>query len=473
MRTWIDRHTIAEVFLTVSGANRDVLEQAPRDRTKHVAMGIVLASVALIAVGSASYAFYLALHMPVLIAVLGGLVWGLIILNLDRWLVVSTPRLKRWWWTIAMALPRFGLAVLIGAVVSTPLTLAIFSGEIDTEIQVMAAEDEDRFTEQLAADSRYQQLPELRQRIGELQADLADGVSENDVLQDPAVADLQRRLDAVTTQYDAAEAAVVCETEGTCGSGAAGVGPAAAQKVEIRDRLLGERDALTQQLEAMKAQVREQLGQEEGTRSADQRAQLEALEAQVAGTQADMDAEIAAHQEAVGDSDGILARLSALSRIEEDDPALGRAHTLLFWFMTAIECLPILFKTMLSLAPPTLYETLVKLEDEKAEQRARLRLQTEYEEAETLARSALAAAEARAARTLEAESKATGMVLGAQLAVTRDGVRRWRDEQLGRSPSSRGGPVDLGKPSPVPAARNEADLDAFLDDLDSDLAPSS
>ncbi len=114
---------------------------------------------------------------------------------------------------------------------------------------------------------------------------------------------------------------------------------------------------------------------------------------------------------------------------------LHTAHLLLFLFMTALECLPIIFKTMLALAPPSLYERLVLLEEEKAEQRMRLRLQTEYEEAETLARSALAAAEARAARTLEAESRATGMVLDAQLDVTRNGVRRWRDEQLGATTS--------------------------------------
>jgi len=88
---------------------------------------------------------------------------------------------------------------------------------------------------------------------------------------------------------------------------------------------------------------------------------------------------------------------------------------------------------MLALGPPSLYERLVTLDEEKAEVRVRLRMQTELEEAETLARSALAAAEARAARTLEAESKATGMVLDAQLSVTRAGVRQWRDEQLGRS----------------------------------------
>ena len=99
--------------------------------------------------------------------------------------------------------------------------------------------------------------------------------------------------------------------------------------------------------------------------------------------------------------------------------------------MTALECLPILFKTMLALGPPSLYERLLKLDEEKVEERLKLRMQTEYEEAEVLAKSALAAAEARAARTLEAESRATGMVLEAQLDVTRAGVERWRDEQIG------------------------------------------
>ena len=37
---------------------------------------------------------------------------------------------------------------------STPLTIAVFSAEIGTEVQEMAAEEEDAFTRQLAEDSR-------------------------------------------------------------------------------------------------------------------------------------------------------------------------------------------------------------------------------------------------------------------------------------------------------------------------------
>ena len=142
----------------------------------------------------------------------------------------------------------------------------------------------------------------------------------------------------------------------------------------------------------------------------------------------------------------MLARLTALGRIQDGDSSLTTAHLMLFLFLTAIECLPIIFKTMLALAPPSLYERLVALDEERAEAKVRLRMQTEYEEAETLARSSLAAAEARAARTLEAESRATGMVLDAQLAVTQADVDRWRDDQLGR--------------------RADADLESLLRDPD-------
>src|SRR3954449_10448173 len=176
------RRALADLLLTVSGASRDVLRDAPKERTKQVAMGAVLCSTAAIAAVSAAYALHIALHLPVVFAVLGGLAWGLVILNLDRWLIVSSPRLKTKLGTLAMALPRVLLAVLIGAVISTPLTLAIFSAAIGTEVKVMAAEEESTFNQQLADDSRYQQLPALREQIQGLQDDLADGVTDADVI---------------------------------------------------------------------------------------------------------------------------------------------------------------------------------------------------------------------------------------------------------------------------------------------------
>ncbi|NEM05468.1 DUF4407 domain-containing protein [Geodermatophilus normandii] len=442
---FLSRAALSEHLLTVAGANREVLREAPKERGKQVAMGAVLLSTAGLAVVSASYALHIALHLWVPVAVLGGLVWGLVILNLDRWLVVSSPRLEHWWSTLFMALPRVVLAVLIGAVVSTPLTLAVFSAEIGTEVQVMAAEAEDEFNQRMQDDSRTAEVEAGQARIAELEADLADGVTQDDVNEAPAVVDMQRRLDEVTARYEAAETAYNAEIDGTGGTGDQGFGPATDARRADRDRLRAERDELAGELEALKAQTFEQLQGEEAQKTVDQQNELADLRADVASLQQRLDAEAAAHEAAVDDSDGILARLTAMSRLEDGNPTLGTAHRLLFWFMTALECLPILFKTMLALGPPSLYERLLALGDEKVEERVKLRMQTEYEEAEVLAKSALGAAEARAARTLEAESRATGMVLDAQLEVTRQGVERWRDEQLAGTRRVNGHETDLVK----------------------------
>src|SRR3954451_15831347 len=205
------RRALAEQLLTVSGANRDVLRDAPKERTKQIAMGAVRASTAAIAAVSASCALHVALHLWVPFAVLGGLAWGLVILNLDRWLIVSAPRLKTKLGTLAMALPRVLLAVLIGAVISTPLTLAVFSAEINTEVKVMAAEEDDAFNRQMEADSRFADLPSWQERIQVLQADIAQPVTDADVNADPAVVALQAQLTQVTEAHNAAAAAYLCE----------------------------------------------------------------------------------------------------------------------------------------------------------------------------------------------------------------------------------------------------------------------
>src|SRR3954467_12008106 len=64
------RRALAEQLLTVSGASRDVLRDAPKERTKQVAMGAVLCSTAGIAAVSASYALHMAL--PLVVAIRGG-----------------------------------------------------------------------------------------------------------------------------------------------------------------------------------------------------------------------------------------------------------------------------------------------------------------------------------------------------------------------------------------------------------------
>src|ERR1700712_1544562 len=154
----------------LAGARLDVLQVAPGSRTKYVALGGVLLSTGGLAALSAAFAVHMALGAPWLIALAVGLGWGLVIVNLDRMLLVGMAHDASWLRNIAMAVPRIALAVLLGTVISTPLTLQVFSKEIDATIVTLQAEAADDFTTGLDADARYAQIPVLQKKIADEQA---------------------------------------------------------------------------------------------------------------------------------------------------------------------------------------------------------------------------------------------------------------------------------------------------------------
>ncbi|WP_432502792.1 DUF4407 domain-containing protein [Kineococcus arenarius] len=423
---------LSEFLITVSGANRAILDQVPGERTKQVALGGAVVMTAVLAALSAGVALHMAFDWPWWLAVPGAVGWGIAILNLDRWLIVSTPRLKRWYATLALALPRVALAVVIGAVVSTPLTLQIFHDEIDEHLAVQHRADLAAYEQALQEDPRYTNLEADEQRIRELQDLVNTRSTDAIVLNDPAVKDLREQLAAVDAEFQQAEKDVACEKEGTCGSGRAGVGPAAADKEARRDRLAAERQALTDQLAAKQVEVSATAAEELQARISDAEDELATLEEDVRETEAARDEEAAAHAAAVAADDGLLARYGALREMEEDGSRLAEIHLGLFVFLTCMEIVPIVFKTLLSLAKPSLYEWMAIKEAERVEDRVYLRHETEYDEATILAQSRLDAAKARAATELDAEIRAAHAVLDAQVDLAEAAVNRWREEQEGK-----------------------------------------
>ena len=137
--------TVGTVMLLVlaglAGARADLLEAAPGARAKFVALGGVLLSTGGLAVLSAAFAVHMALGVWWPFALLAGLGWGFVVVNLDRMLVVGMAHdasLKR---NLLLAVPRIGLALVLGVVIATPLTLQVFSKEIDTKSSTFALVD--------------------------------------------------------------------------------------------------------------------------------------------------------------------------------------------------------------------------------------------------------------------------------------------------------------------------------------------
>lgn len=117
-----------------AGAHQKLLAQFPSEHSKYAGLGGVLLATLVLAGLSAGYAIY-SVFGNWLWTIGFAIIWGLIIFNFDRFLVSTMrkygiSRRKQIW----MAMPRLGLALLIGLTIARPLELKIFEKEINVKM---------------------------------------------------------------------------------------------------------------------------------------------------------------------------------------------------------------------------------------------------------------------------------------------------------------------------------------------------
>lgn len=120
-------------FWWCAGAHKDTLERYPEEHNKYVSIGATVFFTALFATLAGGYAMYFVFSGSPLAwfyAVVFGLIWGLAIFNLDRYIVLSIDKTKSTGMQILQAIPRIILAIIIGIVIARPLELKIFDKEI-------------------------------------------------------------------------------------------------------------------------------------------------------------------------------------------------------------------------------------------------------------------------------------------------------------------------------------------------------
>ena len=91
-----------DFFLFCSGVDRSILEKCPTDENKYLGIGATVFFTGLLAFFSAGYALYTVFESW-FAAIIFGAVWGLMIFNLDRYIVMSMKSFGKWWrdWTVA------------------------------------------------------------------------------------------------------------------------------------------------------------------------------------------------------------------------------------------------------------------------------------------------------------------------------------------------------------------------------------
>ena len=440
MAAWQRR--LGDGLAVLGGARPDVLEVAPGARPRFVALGGVLLSTGGLAVVSMAFAVAMALGVWWPLALLVGLGWGAVVVNLDRMLLVGMAHdasLKR---NVVLAVPRVGLALILGAVIATPLTLQVFSSEIDTEVKAMQAEAADAYRSSLEEDARFAGLPELREKVA-----LQESIVASGGVADPQVAVVQGDATAAQQAYDAAlatqrelEAKAQCELDGTCGTGDAGTGQAYVEARAAADAqaavVASVRSALDSATEAASAA--------EGRAAQLASASLETDQAELSRLTSEQTRLQTAFDVTVEEADGILARLEALDRLGDRNATLAAAQLMLSLLFMSIEILPVLMKLLLNFGPPSAYDKLAALRDsgdveiEELQKESRLTVAAAREEMlvmaekERIDRQKAAIVARREAAEAAARAERAAAARAAELAAATpaaepapDGLRPW------------------------------------------------
>lgn len=300
---------LKQFFILCSGADTNILDNCSNgEQNKYAGIGATVFFTALMATIAASYALYTVFDN--LYTSIGfGLVWGLLIFNLDRYIVSTLKKRNSFLDELLQAPPRIFLAFIIAVVISKPLELKIFEKEIN---QVLLEQKND-----LTLANQNQIAQQFNPKIAELEGQILG---------------LQNEIDAKETEVNALYDTFITEAEGTSGSMKLGKGPVYKEKREKHDTALAE----LQQLKT------------------DNKAKITTLENEIIALQGDYKANVSESQPIIDNFDGLMARVTALGTL----PWLPSFF--IFLLFLAIETSPIIAKL---LSPKGEYD--YKLEDQE------------------------------------------------------------------------------------------------------------
>jgi hypothetical protein len=299
-------------FWICSGADISILKKCPTEKSKYVGIGATVFFTGLFAALASGYAMFTVFD-NVWIAGVSGLTWGLLIFNLDRFIVSSMRKEGKFSRELFMALPRVVLAILISVVIAKPLELKIFEKEINAELIIMDQQQ------------RARQENEVRQRFNFTQDSLKSEINK-----------LAQEVQVKTLLRDDLLRIAREEADGTGGSKRKNLGPIYKVKKANADKV-------EQELTQLKLAHENRIAQ---------------LEKRVHQNDSILTAEIAAIENAK--VNGPAARIEAMSRLTHQNSAMWWAEWFIFLLFITLETAPVFVKLISTKGP---YDNLLKVEE--------------------------------------------------------------------------------------------------------------
>ena len=345
--------------LGLSGAHARTLDLVPSERHRFESIGWMILATSGMAVVSMWFALSTAIGVNGILAVPPALLWGLVIMGIDRWLVTSMPSdgARKW----GMAVPRFALALLLGTLISTPFVLRIFQSEINAQIAVIHQKSYNSFLEEQKSSQVAEQVSLYKGELEQLNTVITShGAATGNTAADPLLVSYNKQLTTLnaelthwtglkTTYYNN----YTCQLYGGPACPKKGDGPAAQASLKNYQSASAEVATLQGDINRVQGEITQRDNELNSSSVADQQARYAyalsqqplvqneystAVQAQNQLQQAYFAQEQASH--------GILIRLEALSQLSNGNSTVTAARILVFLLFLVIECLPVLVKLL-------------------------------------------------------------------------------------------------------------------------------
>ncbi|KSA13476.1 DUF4407 domain-containing protein [Maribacter dokdonensis] len=448
---------INRFFWWCAGANIDILKKCPTDHAKYFGVGGTIVFTALMASFAGGYAFFTAFK-AVTPSIFFGAFWGLLIFNLDRYIVSTigkgdgTQKITKDEWKIAA--PRLLMAVLLGFVISTPLELKIFETEIQTVVERLkidkAEELKNRDTTFIAALNKIKERrTSIESEISKLTYDKTNLANNAGLFFQNSIAELkndlknknslmetlQKKVNSSYSQYiraknDSLKSNVINSRLNTLRARQGERNKARTEIAELQEKITELNENKGNAIIEEKNRINDLLSNKQQEK--------EALDQQINSKQKTVDLKNEGYEQKTKNYDGFAAHLEAMSILTSWDtevenwwkvkiPAMWWAKWLITLLFIFIEVAPVLFKLMAEAGP---YDDMMDRIKHESFVKEKQRISDINDEINTSIKISTEKNQNKLDAEIAANTALLNKIALAQAEVAELAIEKWKKEEL-------------------------------------------